>query len=172
MPRLVGPEALVVEVEPQAGDGDDVVGLAASDTVAWSLASDANAEVTVLLQVEFGDGFGGGKPDGLSAGGVEDGEPTCFGVAVEGVLERLRPHDDLRWRILLRHGKFSSVNGWTILLPPFVAEWGQLFFQPSNAEWRLVRTCDLPSFIKTHLRLGQSPGCAAGLPRIGRAKPL
>lgn len=168
----MGAGAVVVEVEPQAGDGDEVAGLAASDTVAWSLSSDANAEVIVLLQVEFRDGFGGGKPDGLSAGGVEDGEPTCFGVAVEGVLERLRPHDDLRWRILLRHGKFSSVNGWTILLPPFVAEWGQLFFQPSNAEWRLFRTCDLPSFIKAHLCLGQSQGYAADFSRIGRAKPL
>ena len=92
MPHLVGAGAVVIEVEPQAGDADDVVGLAACAVVAGSLAPDAEAEVAVLLQVEFGEGGGDGKPDGLAAWGVEDGEPAgCrpSGIILRGAFLRL-----------------------------------------------------------------------------------
>ena len=67
MPHLVGAGTVVVEVKPEAGDADDVAGLAACAPVVGSLAADAEAKVAVLPQVEFGDGRGDGKPDDLAA---------------------------------------------------------------------------------------------------------
>ena len=79
---LVGAGAVVVEVEPQAGDADDVIGLAARTVIGGAVATDSQADIAVLVKVEFGDRHGDGKPNSLSAWGVEDSEPAGFCVTV------------------------------------------------------------------------------------------
>ena len=72
MPGLVGARAVVVEVQPQAGDADDVVGLAPCTVVVRSLSAETHTEVAVLVQVQVGQGLGDRNPYCLAAWGAED----------------------------------------------------------------------------------------------------
>ena len=104
MPCLFSAGALVVEVEPQAGDGDDVVGLAAPLIIGGPLATDTNFEVAVLFKVEVGNGVGDGKPESVTAWSEEDGEPAGFGATVEGAFEGLWTDGYMAWFVPLAHG--------------------------------------------------------------------
>ena len=106
MPNLVGARAVIVEVEPQAGDRNDIVVLAPCTAILGLLSPQAQAEIAVLVQVKVRHGLGGVKPEGLAAGCIEYGEPAGCGVTVQGVFEGLGSHGKLGWCSEPRHVKF------------------------------------------------------------------
>ena len=135
MPDLVGARAVVVKVQPQAGDADDVVGLAPCTVVVRSLPTETHTEVAVLVQVQVGHGLGDRKPYCLAAWGAEDGEPAFLGGAVEHVFESLWSCDAFRWSFQPGHGIILLLVGDCFdLLPPFLPELGAVVFFRRNRD--------------------------------------